>query len=65
MKKKKDNKKPFDSRSPFTLLFEGERVSFKNLEQFNKETGISGAIAYDMVLGRDLSVFKGWSRDNE
>lgn len=64
MAKKKQNKK-FDARTPFTLLFEGECVNFKNLEDFTKQTNISGAIAYDMVLGRDLTIFKGWSRYNE
>lgn len=56
-----NTKKEFDARTPFTLYYEGEAVEFKSLEHFNKETGISSAIALDMVLGRYQFEFKGWS----
>ena len=57
------NNKKFNAQTPFTLFFEGESVSFKNLEDFTKQTGYSAAIAYDMMLERDTTNFKGWSRD--
>lgn len=60
-KKKEKENKPFEVNIPFTLYYEGEPVKFKSLKDFNKQTGISGAIALDMVLGRYQFEFKGWS----
>ena len=64
-KTKKETKKPFNCYTEFTLYLEGEPKVFKSVEDFTKTTGISGAVALDLIKTPNPASFKGWHSSRE